>query len=96
MDSFTKFELVMIGLTALPVLIYFCSPLQSLFEKAARGGGVSIVVLPFSLSWILSGYAAESDIFRYVMLSFGFCFFTVFYGAGVALLLKERRKQHTQ
>ncbi|MCF6457228.1 hypothetical protein [Pseudoalteromonas sp. MMG024] len=57
---------------------------------------MSIVVLPFSLSWILSGYAAQNDIFRYVMLSFGFCFFTVFYGAGVALLIKERRKQRTQ
>ena len=91
MNTFNEFQLLIMGLTLLPILIHLSSFVQSLFEKVAKYERIPVWILGFGLGFILQGYEHENALFQLISLGGGFFIFIMFYGACIATLLKERR-----
>jgi len=89
MESFSKFDILILGLIVIPIIIYSSASIQSKVEKMVSNKGFHWFTPLLSVGLIYN-YSLESNILGLFGLTVGFLLFFMFYAAGVSLIVKEK------
>lgn len=92
MDDISKFDILCLGLIAIPILVYSSSAIQAKLENMISRKHFDWPT-PVLAIGLIYNYSLDSNALGLIGLTLGFVLFFVFYAAGITQIVKANKSE---